>query len=243
MQAKNLLSAANVDIVLSISTPGGGKPQDVVIGYLQDLSATAAYHMQPIRTIYNPLVSSFVAGIKECRGTARRAFIEWDNTLGLLQMVSEMASDLGQVNSVIRSMNTQGPVSLATAIAGVQGLNGLSGVVSGVQAMQKNGVNLNLISNLNKNQFSIGDILSQVAFDLLITTPSIDSTSNQLTSQPIWRLKGCYLDARTVSIAIGNVVVLEEIVFVFTDFMEEHWNTNNNLYWGSYLVKQAENLL
>jgi hypothetical protein len=224
MQAKKLLSSANVDIVLSIATPGGGKPKDVVLGYMQDLSATEAYHLQPVKTLYNPLVSTYVRGVKECRGTARRAFVEWDSTLGLLSMVTEMSSDLGKVNSIIRTLATKGPISLEGALAGYQGLNSLSSLVSKFNATVNHGVNLNFISDLEKNQFSIGDLLSLVAFDLIIRTPDVDKDSNSSISQPIWRLKECFLDGRVVNFSIGNVVVMEEITFAFKDFKEEHWD-------------------
>lgn len=202
------------------------------VGHLQSLSIREDYSLQRVNSFWRNEPIGFVPGVYNFSATASKAFIEYESVLGNIQDIVKTA------DSVINN-----PLGIVTAGAVSTIISGLLKSSTGQSNSWVNGGNsfdmsggYEAVSNFTNNILppmtsifkrilsgvaSIGEIFSNLAFEIRVKNPilNIDTSQSNLApilQQDLWVLRGCQLATRDIEISVGNVVIMENVTIMAT---------------------------
>lgn len=219
MQERFFISAINATVYF-----GGHE-----VGHLQNLRITENYNLQRLRTFWQPDVQAFVPGISEFAATAQKAFVEYESVLGNIQEILKTIDALkqvGQVTGVTSQLSKNAAKVLSSVSSGVESIlswvspkisNSAANVFGKVSSiLTLSPTIIDLFNRIANGVASLGEVFSNISFDVRVKNPIIKSDSFGTSISPIfetdlWVLRGCQLNSREMEISIGNVIIMENV--------------------------------
>jgi hypothetical protein len=198
-------------------------PKGNEVGYLQNLTIQASYNLQPIKNLYEHTIQYYAQGISIYSVTAQRAFVELNSMFGKPDSLLNVYDQFQKAKNILKE-ETSASDQLASLAAGV-GLAIKYGqdIIDGVS---QKGLDYfsDKIKDIFNSQTDPNDLFTQMLeFEVLVKNPLIklpeiipEGFSNIVdkmigSSNTLFTLSGCKINARNISIAPGNIAVLENV--------------------------------
>ena len=234
MEIKNAFSAANCIIEVARRQ----------VGMMQSLNASIDYGVYEVRNLWQGNVQGFVRGVTSINLNAKRAIVEADTIFGDSKVVSLVNSYLETLDQNIPSVNdpfgvgtwlSQADLSSGREIAAVaiQILGGLA-MYSDVHAEALPNIkNLqNIMQAVINGVDNFSNFFSHIPFDIKVKVASIKPGTSLIEDflpdpEVLWKFSGCKLRGRSLSLDIGNIILMEDITVFARDFAEPIIVRNN----------------
>ena len=198
-------------------------PRGHEVGYLQGLTINATYNLQPIKNLYQHEVQYYSQGISIYNVTAQRAFVELNSMFGDPNSLLDMYNKFKDAKNILTE-KTSASDQLATAAAGIGMAIKFGGdIVSGVS---EKGLDYfsDKIKDIINGQSDPADLFTQMLeFEIVVKNPLIklpdfipDGLNNIVdklvgSSNTLFVLSGCKINARNISLSASNIAVMENV--------------------------------
>jgi len=204
------------------------------VGHIQSLTARISYNLQPIKNLWQYNIQSFARGIQSIEVGAKRALIDVESMFGDGNAVLDLAARLDELTDwipdttipygwgqIIKQSTVDASKDIATTALQLVGSSLKTNVnaVPGVKAVQ------DVLTSVKNGASSISDFFSRIPFDILVKSSSVTTKSTEIEDffaapQVIWKFSDCRVNARALTLDIGNVIIMEDITTLARDFSE-----------------------
>jgi len=204
------------------------------IGRMQSFEASIDYGVQEIKNLWQPEIQSYARGIQRIVITAKRAVVDVETMFGdtdtifdLVEKFDELTDWLPDttqpwgIGQLIKQSSIDVSKDFAATALQLLG-SGLSlnvNAAPGIKNLQ------NLLNEIKSGAASISDFFSRIPFDIVVKSSALKTHSTDISDffaspQAIWKFSDCRVSARSFSLDISNVIVMENITTYARKFSE-----------------------
>jgi hypothetical protein len=202
------------------------------VGYMQSVDIQTTYNLQKIKNLYDFEYQGFVRGFADYTITARKAMIEADSIFGT---IGSMANLFNAIKNLTNQQVDLGQLVQTLGQISIKAIDMVGQLPIGISAISDLKATQQQIQLIQGGAMSIGEFFTSNVFDLKIKTSTVLSDTLPGTivegKKDIWILKDCKLNARSLSLDMGNIIIMENVQIYARSFAEPIFGDYNK---GSY---------